>query len=102
MAIRTLEDSSVRVVELGLGTTGISQVFVGGDNISSGIAFTNSLKGVITDEDVIVEIVNLKGVYAYFRAIFDLLEIWQLNNNVKKQLKELSNLLTQEINKETQ
>lgn len=97
MSIRILGNSRIRVVELGLGTTGISQVLVNHENISSGIAFSNKLDGTLSDDGVILQIINKQGVYAYLKAIFGLLETWQFDDNVKHQLKQLQEDLSKQI-----
>ncbi len=89
MAIRNLEESNIRIVDLGFRTTGISQVHVGDDRMSSGIAFSDTLDGTLSDNGVIIQITNSNGVVAYLRAIFGLLETWECNDDIKEQLRQL-------------
>ena len=98
MSIINLENSNIRLIELGLGTTGISQVFVNGDTLSSGIAFSNTLDGKLSDNGVIIQITDTNGVFAYLRAIFGLLETWQVNDEIKQQLALLQEELTKQMN----
>lgn len=98
MAIRTLKNSNIRIVELGKGTVGISQVLVKGSTLSSGIAFSNSLEyGVMSDNGVIIEMANTNGVLACFKALFCLLETWQTDDTIKKQLQLVQDEITQHI-----
>jgi len=73
-----LEDSDIQVIELGLGTTYISQVTVSKDTQSSGIAFSNHNDGKIHGDEIIIEITNGKGVALYIRSILDLIKTWDI------------------------
>ena len=89
-------ESGVRLVELGRGTTFISQAIVTEDNennISSGIAFSNSPTG-IDDNSVIIEITDMKGVMSYVRAICGLLETWNIEGT-QETLKYLQTFATE-------
>lgn len=83
MSIRVLDNSNIRVIELGQNTTGISQVLVDKSKMSSGIAFSNTLDGKLSDNGVIIQITSMLGVTAYIRAILGLLKTWDLDKNSK-------------------
>jgi len=72
-------DNGVKVIELGRGTTYISQILVGGDKTSSGICFGNnpniSEEGMNGDE-VIIEITDIKGAVSYVKSLITLIETW--------------------------
>jgi len=73
-------NNGVRKVTLGEDTTYISQVLVDGDNMSSGICFSNKIpinKEFIGDE-VIIEITNFQGAMSYMRAVIELLKSWNI------------------------
>lgn len=82
MSINNLGKTNIRVVTLGEMTTGISQVLVGKNTESSGILFSNTLDGTMSDNAVILQIIDIKGVFAYIRAIIDLLNTWNINNDL--------------------
>lgn len=98
MSIRNFQNTNIRIIELGLGTTGISQVHVNDDKLSSGIAFSDTIDGTLSNNAVIIQIINEKGVYSYLRAIFGLLETWQTNDAIKEQLNILQKELTKQMN----
>lgn len=77
--VRTLENGT-KVIELGQGTTYISQVLVNGDDLSSGICFSNKVnpEGKPSAEDVIIEITNFQGAVSYVKAVVDLLKTWKI------------------------
>jgi hypothetical protein len=83
-------DNGVKVVELGKGTTFISQVFVDGDTISSGICFSNQVpnNGELKGDEVIIEITNMKGAVSYIKALVDLLKTWEIEE-LKDQIENL-------------
>ena len=102
--IRQLENG-VRVVELGKGTTFVSQVLISDNNLSSGIAFTNKNDdGTIGEESVIIEITNEEGVNSYINAIFDLIQSWEnsdkcIDNKVEDhKVIHLRDYITKDIN----
>ena len=70
----------IKIIELGRGTTFVSQAIVkedNPDNISSGIVFSNSPTG-IDENSVIIEITDMKGIMSYVKAICGLLETWNI------------------------
>lgn len=73
-------ENKVRVVELGLGTTQVSQVMVNGDSMSSGILFGNRVPdgGKLQGDEVIIEVTTLQGAISYLKAINDLLKTWDI------------------------
>lgn len=77
--IRELSNG-IKVVELGLGTTQVSQVIYKDYTASSGICFSNQvpIKGELTGEEIIIEINGFKGVLAYIIPIFELIESWDI------------------------
>jgi hypothetical protein len=82
-------DNGVKVVELGKGTTFISQVLVDGDTISSGICFSNQVNdGKFKGDEVIIEITNVEGVVSYIKALVDLLKTWEMEE-LKDQIENL-------------
>lgn len=99
MSIKTLNGSNIRIVELGKGTTGISQVHIKGDSMSSGIAFSDTIDGNMSDNGVIIEILNEQGVYSYLIAIFELVKTWQTDDNIKSELNKVTDDLIKQINK---
>lgn len=99
MSINNLGKTNVRVITLGEMTTGISQILVGENTESSGILFSNTLDGTMSDNAVILQIIDIKGVFAYTKAIIDLLKTWNINNDLNKVLNKLDNELAKELNK---
>lgn len=89
-------DKGVRMIELGQGTTFVSQLLASDNDTSSGIAFSNNTDGTIGENGVIIEITNYKGVCSYIKAIVGLLESWNLEGT-EESLKELQKLLAKEI-----
>lgn len=94
--IRTIENSNVQVIELGKGTTFISQVHVDKDNVSSGISFSNHADGKIHGDEIIIEITDTKGILSYIRPIIQLIQTWNIDTDgLHEQLTELENELNQ-------
>lgn len=91
--IRYLENGS-KVIELGKGTTYISQVLVEGDTMSSGIAFSNKppVNGVPDREDVIIEITSMGGAISYMKAVVELLKTWEIEE-LDKPINDLLNVI---------
>ena len=72
--IRTLENG-IKVIELGLGTTQISQVVHKNEKESLGICFSNTIPSDgITGEEIIIEIHGQKGVNAYLIPLIEFLK----------------------------
>lgn len=89
-------ENGVRIIELGQGTTFISQAIVNDDNdegISSGIVFSNSPTGM-DNNSVIIEITDMKGVMSYVRSICGLLETWNIDGT-QEALRLLQDYATQ-------
>jgi hypothetical protein len=102
--IKTLENSQIKIIELGKGTTYISQALVDNNNESSGIVFSNHNDGKIHGDEIIVEITDFKGVASYIRGILDLLKTWNIKGteehikvllNASKTLKMKAMILAQ-------
>ena len=74
-------ENGVKIVTLGEGTTYISQIFVDGDDVSSGILFSNQppLNKEFIGNEVIIEITNFKGAISYIKAILGVLESWKID-----------------------
>ena len=92
--------NGVRKVTIGEGTTYISQVLVDGDNMSSGICFSNKIpinKEFIGDE-VIIEITNFQGAMSYMRAVIELLKSWNIEG-MENEYEELLRNIDMIINK---
>lgn len=91
--IRDLENG-VRLVELGLGTTQISQVLVDGNTMSSGICFGNKvpINGQLQGDEVIVSVANFQGAVSYIKAVVELLKTWEIEG-LEKQIEELNESL---------
>ena len=89
-------ENGVRLIELGQGTTFISQAITtvnNENNVSSGIAFSNS-PNTLTKDGVIIEITDMKGVMSYIRAICGLLETWNIDGT-QETLKYLQTFATE-------
>lgn len=96
--VRNVEGSNVRVIELGEGTTYISNVVKKNSKKSIGIVFSNYQTNILEDNSVIIEIKNSKGVFAYLNALIQFLKINQeeeeninLLNNLEKELMSINN-----------
>ena len=104
--IRTL-DNGIKIIELGLGTTNISQVVPKGETVSSGICFSNnnnnnnpSIEG-LSGEEIIIEINGYKGILAYLMPIVELIESYACeDDNIKNVLKELQESIKSELDDE--
>ena len=74
--------NGVRKVTLGEGTTYISQILVDGDNMSSGICFSNKYstnnKYNFNGDEIIIEITNFQGAMSYLKAGIQLLKSWKI------------------------
>lgn len=95
--IRKLENSNIQLIELGKGSTYISQVKVEGDTQSSGLAFSNHSEGGIHDNDIIIEIIDFKGVASLSRGLLELIKSWEIEgaeehiNGILEALKPMLN-----------
>lgn len=76
--IKKLDGSNINIIELGKGTTFVSQVLVDNGTASSGIAFSNHSDGLKHGDETIIEITDFKGVASYTRAILQLLQSWEI------------------------
>ena len=95
--IKKLKDTNVNLIELGKGTTFISQVLVGKDTASSGIAFSNHSDGLKHGDETIIEITDFKGVASYSRSILELLKTWKIKG-IDAQIKDLLDVLKPLLN----
>ena len=80
----------------------ISQIVNKGETESLGICFSNNVTedNKLDGNVVIINIVNMKGVLSYFKAIADMLATWKFEG-VEKELDLLRNSL-EELNDENQ
>jgi len=90
--------NGVRKITLGEDTTYISQIHVDGDEISSGICFSNKYstndKYNFQGDEVIIEITNFQGVMSYIKAGIELLKSWKIEG-----LDELYDKVLKDIDK---
>ena len=84
--------NGIKIIELGQGTTFISQAIVE-DNISSGIVYSNSSSGM-DNNSIIIEITDMKGVMSYIKSICGLLETWNIEGT-QETLKYLQTFATE-------
>jgi len=74
--------NGVRKITLGEGSTYISQILIDGDEISSGICFSNKYsandKYSFNGDEVIIEITNFQGAMSYLKAGIELLKSWKI------------------------
>jgi len=74
--IRILENGNT-LITLGEGTVFTGNVYVGKDDIASGIYYSNK-KGK-SDDAVILQITNEKAVASYIMSLVRLLETWDID-----------------------
>ena len=95
--ITKMEDSDIQIVELGRGTTYISQVMVKGNTFSTGIAFSNHNDGEIHGDEIILEITNTEGIASYIRGILDLIRTLNIEG-AEEHIDEILNVLKPMLN----
>lgn len=94
-------ENGVRVVELGFGTTKISQLKQSDEDVADVICFSNEvpIDGKLKGDEVLIHIASFKGAVSYVKAVIDLLKTWKIEG-VEEQFKDLEDVLEQALKTE--